>query len=216
MCSLEKDFISTYSSESPVYAYAGSLAVASTATRFASSVACFHTLLSILYLVNRVMLVSASDIVAPIDLNQHRQHSIRSLNLWIRQCTIMQYQQNSSICEQYSHSGFVTLTCRKSSWALWFRPKPEPEPKPQLTPARMREVRWRQFFSVSLHLEAMDLTNTGGRSTGFALCGVNLGSLDSTKKQSLVVGSGATKRNHRENVRKQRCKDARHGSNSRF
>lgn len=77
MCSLEKDFISTYSSESP----AGSLAVASTATRFASSVACFHTLLSILYLVNRVILVSASDIVALIDLNQHRQHSIRSLNL---------------------------------------------------------------------------------------------------------------------------------------
>jgi len=79
--SLEKDFISTYSSESPVYAYAGSLAVASTATRFASSVACFHTLLSILYLVNRVILVSASDIIAPIDLNQNRQHDIKSLNL---------------------------------------------------------------------------------------------------------------------------------------
>ena len=63
--------------------FAGSLAVASTATRFASCVACFHTLLPVLYVVNQVMLMSASDIIALIDtnrLNQHRQRNIRSLN----------------------------------------------------------------------------------------------------------------------------------------
>ena len=59
----------------------------------------------------------------------------------------------------------------------------------------------------------MHLTNTGGRSTGFALCGVNLRSLDSAKKQSLVVGSGATWCNKtkiwrkREKTDVQRCSD---------